>query len=127
MSKTETPANTFQLEDLARATRKRLGPTKFVIVEDLEVDLPSVFRLPKKTRDEVWEAIRELDTLSDSDSDEEESYQLLTVAIGDILRQITPQAEALLTAVESDDVLLTATLLGEILGKWMENTQVGEA
>lgn len=127
MSKTETPANTFALEDLAKATRKRLGPTKFIIGEDLEVDLPSIFRLPKKTRDSVWDAIRELSDLSDSDSDEEEGYQLLTVAIGDILRQITPKADALLAAVETDDVLLTATLLGEILGKWMENTQVGEA
>ena len=26
--KTETPFNTFKLDDLARATRRRLGPTK---------------------------------------------------------------------------------------------------
>lgn len=124
---TEASPNTYTLADLARATRKRLGPTKFIIGDDLEVELPSVFRLPKKTREAVWKAMEDMDKLSDEDGDEIESYQLLTEAISDILRLITPKADVLLDAVGSDDPLETATLLGEILGKWMENTQVGEA
>jgi tail assembly protein len=130
MAKRETPGNTFMLDDLTRATRRRLGPTRFVIGEDLKVDLPSIFRLPKKTRDKVWKAIKELDDLSDADDNETESYQLLTEAISDILREITPDAEALLEALNEaadGDPLLAASLLGDILGKWMEHTQAGEA
>lgn len=124
---TESPSNTYTLADLARATRKRLGPTKFIIGEDLEVELPSVFRLPKKTREAVWKAMEDMDKLSDEDGDELESYQLLVEAISDVLRLITPKADLLLDAVGSEDPLESATLLGEILGKWMENTQAGEA
>lgn len=128
MSKTETPSNTFTLDSMAAATRRRLGPTRFVLGDDVEVELPSVFRLPQKTRETVWETLKQIDDLDEAgDGDETASYELLTETISDVLLQITPDAKLILDAVASDDALYTANLLGEILGKWMENTRAGEA
>jgi hypothetical protein len=128
MSKTETPSNTYTLNDLATATRRRLGPTRFVLGEDIEVELPSIFRLPKKTREKVWETLKQVDEIGDGDDgDEIAGYELLVETISAVLLQITDDAQLILDAVASDDPLYTANLLGEILGKWMENTQAGEA
>jgi hypothetical protein len=131
MSQEETPTNTYTLSDLTRATKRRFGPTKLVIGEDLEVVLPSIFRLPRKTREAVYKALREVNDLDDGTSeDETEGYALVVEAIADILRLVTPQADALLNAVEEaseGDVLVASNVLGQVLAKWMENTQVGEA
>lgn len=128
MSKTETPSNTYTLKDIETATKRRLGPTRFVLGEDVAVELPSIFRLPRKTREKVWETLKQVDEIGEGDdADEIAGYELLVETISDVLRQITPDAQAILDAVASDDPLYTGNLLGEILGKWMENTQAGEA
>jgi hypothetical protein len=121
--------NTFTLADLARATKRRLGPTRLVIGDDLEVDLPSIFRLPQKTREKVWEALREVNKIGE-DTDEEIGYALLVEAISETLLLVTPDAQKILDAVAlaaEDDDLVAASLLGDVLGKWMEHTQAGEA
>jgi hypothetical protein len=130
MAKTETPSNTFTLLDLERSTRKRLGPTRLVIGDDVSVDLPSVFRLPEKTRTKVWDALRQVDTIGDDTDDEEEGYALLVEAISETLLLVTPESQKIIDAVAEaagDDVLMSASLLGDVLGKWMEHTQAGEA
>lgn len=130
MAKTETPSNTYSFDDLAKATRKRLGPTRMVLGDDVEVLLPSVFRLPEKTRDKVWESLRQVDTIGDDADSEDEKYQLMYEQIAETLLLVTKESQKILDVVSEaagDDWLLAASLMGEILGKWMEHTQVGEA
>lgn len=121
--------NSFSLDDLKRATKRRLGPTTFAIGDELTVEFPSIFRLPKKVRTKVWDALKQIDDLGDSsDEDEVAGYELLVETISDVLRLITPKADELLAAVvDSEDPLFTANVLGEILSKWMENVSAGEA
>ena len=124
--------NTYTLADLKSATEKKLGPTVLVLGDDDEVTLPSVFRLGKTTREAVIKALEELDELGDigegdDAADEAAAATMLIDSISEILRLITPDAERLLAAVKSDDPLVTATILGDVLGKWMANTQAGEA
>jgi hypothetical protein len=128
---TVLPENTFDLEDLTRATKRRLGPTKFIIGEDAEVELPSIFRLGQKTRQKVWDQIKQMNELGDEKyENEEEGYELLVEAISETLLEITPKAKVILDAVEgaSDgDPLVASNLLGEVLARWMEHTHAGEA
>jgi hypothetical protein len=130
MAKTEIPSNTYTLADLTAATRRRLGPTKFVLGDDVEVELPSIFRLPKELREKIWDSLKEINKLGDDTDDEETGYALLVEATKDALLLVTADAAKIVEAVAENadgDVLLEASLLGEILGYWMENTQAGEA
>jgi hypothetical protein len=130
MTKRETPSNTYSFDDLAKATRRRLGPTRLVLGDDVEVELPSVFRLAEKTREKIYKLLRELDSIGEDADTDDEKYQLLYTQTADILLLATPEAQKILDLVEDssdEDWLLAASLLGEVLSKWMENTQVGEA
>jgi hypothetical protein len=94
--------------------------------------LPSVFRLSKTTREAVIKGMEDLDKLDDiGDSDDDnEAAELLIEAIGDIVKLIAAKGgERLLKAIadSSDDAVVRASLLGDVLAKWMENTQAGEA
>jgi acetoin utilization deacetylase AcuC-like enzyme len=125
------PENTFTLDDLTRATKRRLGPTKFIIGEDDEVELPSIYRLNQKTRQKVWDQIKQMNDLGEDEyENEEEGYELLVEAISETLLEITPGAKVIVDAVQEaadGDTLIASNLLGEILARWMENTRAGEA
>lgn len=118
--------NTYTLEDLKKATQRRLAPTRLALGDDLEVELKSVFRLGKKSRDKVNETLKGLDEIAKGDDEDAAVIQTIE-AVGDILREITPAADQVLAAVDDPDPLVTSSLLGDILNLWLERTSAGEA
>ena len=118
--------NTYTLEDLKKATQRRLAPTRLALGDDLEVELKSVFRLGKKARDKVNETLRGLDEIAKGEDEDAAVLQTIE-AVGDILREITPAADQVLAAVDDPDPLVTSSLLGDILNLWLERTSAGEA
>jgi Mycobacteriophage tail assembly protein len=120
----------FTLEDLKAATERKLGPTEFALPTGKPVVLPSIFRLGKTTRDQIIKSMEELDKLDDlGDGDDDAAVAApLVDAIAGILKLVNPDSARLIKAIGADDdPLLKASVLGEVLQRWMVHTQAGEA
>jgi hypothetical protein len=128
-------SNVFTLDAIREETIKRYAPTKIELSDGSQVELKSMLKLKKKSREAVQEALKEIHNLDeltvdddDEDSDDELS-EIVCEAIAKVFRLIasTSGARKLIAELEHDDPQIKANLYMAVLTNWAGETQLGEA
>ncbi|ASR77129.1 tail assembly chaperone [Mycobacterium phage MyraDee] len=124
-------SNSYSLDDLRSETEKKFAPVKIGLSDGSEVELKSLLRLGKKTRDLVGDTLEDLKSINSDDDDDEElneaEAELLVEAIAKILNLIASSPAKLLKELDHPDALIKVTLMTQVLNKWIGGAQVGEA
>lgn len=120
--------NAFSLDDIRRELESKYAPFEFTVDEETFV-LPSLLRVPKAVRSEVKEIFESMGATTDEngevaldnpDADED----VIVEKIKCVLALVTEngRGEALKNVLPDDMLLVT-----EVLKKWQDVTQAGEA
>lgn len=120
--------NAFSLDDIRRELESKYAPFEFTVKEETFV-LPSLLRVPKAVRSEVKEIFESMGATTDEngevaldnpDADED----VIVEKIKCVLALVTEngRGEALKNVLPDDMLLVT-----EVLKKWQDVTQAGEA
>lgn len=124
-------SNTFSLDDLREVTVKKFQPVKITLKDGFDVELKSVLRLGKKSREAVMETIQDMQSLSDNDSDDDdlstEESDLLIEAVSKIFNLIASSPAKLLKELDHADPLIKVSLMTDVLNLWIGSTKLGEA
>lgn len=124
-------SNVFTLDSLREETVRKFEPVKIGLKDGSEVELKSMLRLGKKSRDAVIETINDMQSISgdnsvDDDLSTEES-DLLIESISKIFNTIANSPAKLLKELDDPDPLIKINLMTEVLNVWIGRAQLGEA
>jgi Zn-finger domain-containing protein len=125
-------SNVFTLDSLRQETERKFAPVKIGLSDGSQVEMLSILRLGKKSRDSVLATIEDMRSISNDETaaDEltDEENELLIESISDIFRTIVAsKADKLLAELDGDDLLVKISLMMSVLTTWLEGAQVGEA
>ncbi|AZS08228.1 tail assembly chaperone [Mycobacterium phage IronMan] len=126
-------SNVFTLDALREETLRRYAPTKIELSDGSQVELKSVLKLKKKSREAVQDALQEIDKIDEivGDDDDEESdeevAEIVCDAVAKIIRLICSSPRKLLAELEHEDPQIKANLYTAVLQRWIGETQLGEA
>jgi hypothetical protein len=123
-------SNVVTLDSLRESTIRKFEPVKIGLKDGSEVELKSMLRLGKKSRDAVFETITDMQSITgDSDSEEmsSEESDLLIESISKIFNLIASSPAKLLKELDDPDALIKVTLMTEVLNVWIGGAQLGEA
>ncbi|MCA2331638.1 phage tail assembly protein [Mycobacterium avium] len=119
-------SNVFTLDALKEETQKKFAPVVIGMSDGSEVKLSSVLRLPKESRKLVSTTIEQLDDL-EPEEDDPASIELLTEALSKVFNVIADKPAKLLKELDDEDPMVKLHLMGEVIGLWIGETQLGEA
>ena len=119
-------SNVFTLDSLREETRKKFAPVKIGMSDGSEVELASILKLGKTSRDSVVETLKEVNDLDDDD-DTPENLELIVEAISKIFSVIADKPQKLLRELDDEDPMVKLHLMSKVLGVWAKETQLGEA
>lgn len=124
-------SNTFTLDALRAETIRRYAPTEVDLGDGETVELKSLLRLREKERKAVIDAIEDINKLDyDEDADEDavaEWSEGVVAACTKIFRLITDGHKKLVAGLEHEDPTIKANLFTAVLGRWVSESQLGEA
>ena len=122
--------NAFSLDDLREATIKKYAPTE-VAIKDGSVQLKSLLKLKKAAREEISAAVDAISDIEEPDDDDDESIAewsaTLCGHVEKIFRLVCSSPRRLIQELDHEDPQVKASLYTAVLGRWLEETQVGEA
>lgn len=115
---------TFTLDQLKADVEKNYATLSIEIGDDDKIDLRNLLRIPSEARDKITDKLDELEKIQDN---EEISQTEMLSRTTDIAREVLSLAagkrgDDLLAVIDGDDALLM-----EIMSKWTEKTELGEA
>lgn len=121
-------SNVFTLDALRQETISRYEPTVFELSDGSTVELPSILRLGKKDRDSVLKSIEAVSELDGESFDDEEEYaEKVCDYIESIFSLVANKPRKLLAELDHEDVKVKVSMYTAVLGKWMGESQLGEA
>ncbi|BBX09499.1 phage tail assembly protein [Mycolicibacterium aichiense] len=127
--------NTVDLDAIRAEARKKYQPVVIALGDDVTAELKPVLRMPKKDREAVLAAIREISDLDDLNEDDEDDDELIDEyaneacsIIARALRLICTSPRRLLSELDKEeDPRIRAELYTTVLQVWARETQLGEA
>lgn len=124
--------NVFTLDALREETLRKYEPVVVELSDGSSIQLISALRLGKKDREEVIKAVDDIGEINDGfDDEDEEAANFYAEQVCDcierIFRLIASKPKRLISELEHSDPKIKATLYTAVLGKWMGETQLGEA
>lgn len=124
-------SNVFSLDSLREEAVKKFEPVKIGLKDGSEVELKSMLRLGKKSREAVVEAINDMQAISGEGSDDDElsteESDLLIESVSKIFNLIATSPAKLLKELDHQDPLIKVTLMTDVLNVWIGGAQLGEA
>ena len=123
--------NAFTLDDIRTATIKKYAPVTVGLSDGGSVELKSLLKLKKDQRESVSAAVELINEIQDVEDEDDETLEewseLLCGAIEKIFKIVCSSPRRLLAELDHDDPQVKATLYTEVLTRWLEETQLGEA
>lgn len=126
-------SNAFTLDALREETVRRYEPVELILSDGSSIELKSVLRLGKRDRDAVQAAMEEVSEIGDSDIDDEdddavdEYAEKVCDSIAKVFKLIASKPKRLLVELDHDVPSIKASLYTAVLGRWMSESQLGEA
>ena len=118
------PMATFTLDQLKADVEKNYATLSIEIGADDKIELRNILRIDKAPRAEIMAQLDKLDKVQKNEElgQSEQLEQTTKIARDIVSRAAGKRGEDLLAVIGDDDALLM-----EILSKWTEATQAGEA
>lgn len=115
---------TFTLDQLKADVEKNYATLSIEVGEDDKIDLRNLLRIPSEARDKITDKLDELEKLQDDEEISQTEMLSRTTAIASEVLSLAAgkRGDDLLAVIDGDDALLM-----EIMSKWTEKTELGEA
>lgn len=124
-------SNVFTLDSLREETRNKFAPVKIGLSDGTEVELQSLLKLTKASREVVLKTVEDLQLLREGEGEDDlspEERELLIESLATIFTTVAKaDADKLISELHDDDQDVQISMMTSVLSEWMKRAQVGEA
>ena len=119
-------SNTFTLDAVRAETLRKFAPVTVELSDGSVVTLSSFLKLNSEDRKAAKTALDQISELS-PDDESEDAVDRLSEAMSELIRVIADKPLKLLRELEDPEPLVQVALMSNLVTKWIEETQLGEA
>lgn len=123
--------NSFSLDDIRQAAIRKYSPVEVELSDGSTVELKSLLKLRKKTRQEINDAIDEINAIDGTEDEDEELIAEWSATICESIEKVFRLAcnspRKLLAELDHDDPEIKASMYTSLFTRWISETQAGEA
>lgn len=115
---------TFTLDQLKADVEKNYATLTIEVGKDDKIDLRNLLRIPSEARSKITDKLDELEKIQDNEEISQTEMLSRTTEIASEVLALAAgkRGDDLLAVIDGDDALLM-----EIMSKWTEKTELGEA